>query len=180
MKRLLLVLMCLIVLSGCSNKIKYDNPEGEAYDMSGYDIESTHFYNVSYDQVLEMIAQKKTIVVYLGYEDCPWCQELVPILDKVLDSFTIEIYYVDVRSEESLNNKEGLNRLTEYAGQTNAQGELIFFFPSILFIQKGELVNQHIGTVSGHDTNVAKMTEKQIERLEYLLTKKFKEVLNYE
>lgn len=148
--------------------------------MSGYQIESAHFYSISYDELLKMLEDDKTFIVYLGYENCPWCDELVPILDEVCSDYEIDIYYVDVNSEESLANKEGLKRLTEIVDQRNENDELILFFPSILFVKEGEIINQHIGTVSGHDTYIAKMTEKQIIRLKYLLSKKFKEVLENE
>lgn len=176
MKKWMILIVCLLVLTGCNNS-KYFKPTGDYFDMSGYHLDSQHFYNVEYSDVITMIQDKRTFIVYFGYESCPWCNDLVEVLDLVCSDLETDIYYVDVKSETSIDNKDGLNYFIDYSGQKNQEGENILFFPTVMFIKEGQLVNSHIGTVSGHNATVEHMNEKQKTRCMYLLSRKFNEVI---
>jgi predicted bacteriocin transport accessory protein len=49
------------------------------------------------DEVVEMIENKETFVVYFGFAACPWCRSVLPTLFKVSNDLGLDkIYYVDV------------------------------------------------------------------------------------
>ena len=57
---------------------------------------------------------------------------------------------------------------------TDVDGEKVFYFPTIMYIQKGVVMGLHIGTVNGHNAREEKMTESQLKYLNYLLDESFK------
>ena len=49
------------------------------------------------DECLEKWANKEDGVYYFGYEDCPWCQDAIPILKEVAQSQNQSVYYIRTR-----------------------------------------------------------------------------------
>lgn len=175
MKKVLLILLVLL-LQGCQEKIEYSYPDFDSYDMSGYNLETDNFYKISISQFLDMVDEKKTFICYFGYESCPWCNDLLPILDEVCQQYQLKIYYMDFLDEENKEDIESLEALNDFAKDylnTDEQGNLQLFFPTVYYVQKGNLVNLHSGTVSNHDATVAELTERQKARLKYNLEKEF-------
>lgn len=61
-------------------------------------------------QIVEMIDNKETFVVYFGFADCPWCRSVLPTLIEVAKDLDLEtIYYVDVKEirDEIVLDEEG-------------------------------------------------------------------------
>ena len=54
MKKVLLILLVLL-LQGCQEKIEYSYPDFDSYDMSGYNLETDNFYKISISQFLDMV-----------------------------------------------------------------------------------------------------------------------------
>lgn len=51
----------------------------------------------SADEIVKMIENKETFMVYFGFASCPWCRSVLPTLFKVSKDLGLnEIYYVDV------------------------------------------------------------------------------------
>ncbi len=51
----------------------------------------------SADELVKMIEDKKSFVVYFGFAACPWCRSVLPTLFKVSNDLGLDkIYYVDV------------------------------------------------------------------------------------
>lgn len=49
--------------------------------------------------IIEMINNKESFIVYFGFSDCPWCRSMVPsLIDVARDYKVSKIYYVDVKS----------------------------------------------------------------------------------
>ncbi|MGN1399101.1 MAG: hypothetical protein ACI4WG_03780 [Erysipelotrichaceae bacterium] len=175
MKKVLLVLLVLL-LAGCKAEITYSFPETDSYDMSGYNLETDNFYKISISEFLVMVEQQKTFICYFGYESCPWCNDLLPILDEVCNEYQLKIYYLDFLAEENQNDIESLEALNEFAKDylsKDEEGNLKLFFPTVYYVQKGKLVNLHQGTVSNHDATAAPLTDNQKARLKYNLQKEF-------
>ena len=93
--------MVLLVLSGCRKNIVYDQREGELADMSWYQIEDGSFYYADIDKFKSLFADKKTTIIYIGYEECPWCRELCPVLDEYLQDYEFKAYYYDIQIGEN-------------------------------------------------------------------------------
>lgn len=62
------------------------------------------------EEIVDMINNKESFVVYFGFNDCPWCRSVIPTLIEVSkDEGLDKIYYVDVKDirDEMIVNEEG-------------------------------------------------------------------------
>lgn len=62
------------------------------------------------EEIVGMINNKETFVVYFGFNDCPWCRSVVPTLIETANDLGLDkIYYVDVKEirDEMIINEEG-------------------------------------------------------------------------
>ena len=182
-RKLLLLFGILLLICGCSKEsIDYDQPVGEKADMSSYDVQSDCFYTLDYDGFFDLVESEKTTIVYIGYSSCPWCRELVPCMDEYYTAESIGIYYLDIFSSE---NEPELKRLGEIAElckdfiEKDEKGEPLLREPSLVYLQKGKVINVHTGTVNTHDATVRTMTEKEKARLMYNLEKEYEELMGY-
>lgn len=176
MKRWIYVLL-LLILVGCSQKVEYTYPETTIADMTGYQgLVSQQFYQETISHFLEMVEQKKTAIVYFGYDSCIWCNCLVPVLNEVSIEKQLPVYYIDHHQDENRTDFEGIEKVTELLSDfldKDEAGEISFYFPTVVFLQEGKVIDVHVGTVSGHDATVSDLTEKQQARLKYILEKAF-------
>ncbi len=65
--------------------------------------------------IVKMIKEKKTFVVYFGFDTCPWCRSVLPTLIEVANDLSIDmIYYVDIKEiRDVLSVDEEGNIITE-------------------------------------------------------------------
>lgn len=175
--KLVLIFMCLCVFTGCGNNDKKDNQFSKEYeslnnknDESGNKYEKIEidgenpFVYKSAGEVVDMIRNKQSFVVYFGYASSNLCRIAIPTLIETANEFGLEeIYYVDIseiRDELSLDevgnkvtNKQGHsdyykllilldNVLDDYIikdkdGNTKSSGEKRINEPSIISIING-------------------------------------------
>lgn len=115
-KKILLVLTVLaIVLSLGACKSKEDV----------YNEQVKIFKKVEIAELNKMIEEKKSFNIYLGRENCPYCQILVPQLDKLIKDEKVEIYYLDTLN----TNKEMDNFFKEYK---------LEYVPSLMRFEEGK------------------------------------------
>lgn len=69
------------------------------------------------DDIVKMIDNKETFIVYFGFASCPWCRSvLTSLLDSAKENNIDKIYYVDVlniRDKYELNDKNKAVRTVE-------------------------------------------------------------------
>ncbi len=149
--------------------------------MSGYDLETAVFHELTLQQLYEAIDAKKTVIVLLSHITCPWCQALVPVVDEVARGRELGIYYIDA-DREFLNDERLLKMCQEIENKTavDEEGNPCLYLPSILYIRQGMLIDIHVGTVSGHDASAMGLSEKQRARLVYNLEKEIDALLGAE
>ena len=179
MKKLLIALTALVILAGCNRQPLYPQPQGNVSDMSGYNgLVSEQFVDIDLDGILKLMEEKKTAIIYFGYASCPWCNALVPVLNEVSLEKQMKLYYLDYHADVNYENEkifEIVDKCDE-AGlveEHQDDGTGIFYFPSVLYLEKGTPVILHSGTVSGHDGSQGGLSEKQAARLKYTLEKEF-------
>ena len=181
MKKLLIVLMAVVILSGCQKRktIDYQQPSGTVSDMSGYGIEDGNFYDISISETLSFFDTDTTTIIYLGRDNCDWCLELIPVLDEIINEKEMKVYYLDILAQ----GEDELARLSELAErcrdyvEIDEEGDPVLRAPSILYIREGKLIMFHEGTVNTHDARERRMTEKELERLRFNLRREFDSLL---
>lgn len=115
MKKILIIIIIMFTLVGCSNKeevitdsIKFKNEYEELNDKkTNYGDYYYRSLNIDSDnpiiyksakEVLNMIDNKESFAIYFGFADCPWCRSVVETMISVSEELNISnIYYVDVK-----------------------------------------------------------------------------------
>lgn len=116
MKKFFIIVIGLILLTGCSNHQKLEteksdailfkeeyeslnnqkNASGKSYRSLEIDEDNSFIYKSALE-IVEMIDNKETFVVYFGFASCPWCRSMISTLTSVAEDLGISrIYYVDV------------------------------------------------------------------------------------
>lgn len=120
MKKLISILIILLIVSGCNNKIETDSKKfkkeyealngqtsksGNEYLNMKIDDDNPIVY-VTYDKLIDII-KNDTAVIYFGFPECPWCRNAIPVLiDSAKEMGIDKIYYynaVSIRDKKSLD-----------------------------------------------------------------------------
>lgn len=93
MKKILLVILSVLCLTGCSS--------------------GTKLKNISYNELNEKMKNKETFVLYIGAANCSHCSEFKPTLEKVVKEYNLDVYYIDMATVseeeyEAVKNKTNL------------------------------------------------------------------------
>lgn len=78
MKKIVLLIIAVfaLTLTGCSN--------------------DKELINISYDDLSEKIRNKESFVLYVGSSECSHCAEFKPILEKVVNKYNLDVYYINM------------------------------------------------------------------------------------
>ena len=164
MKKILSILLITVFLTGCSIEKIEKEEYVQAEDFStDYSIREDHiFVDVTIEEVID-IFEEGTGIVYFGFPECPFCQEIVPILDGITVDNDIErIYYYNPRQirEDNPEEYQKLLELTkDYLEYTDDDGELMLYVPDVYFVKDGEILGNHISTSKYHDDLVHEQEE---------------------
>lgn len=194
MKKTMIFILALLLV-GCSvntdkekDKAAYcdDGEEGvcsitKSADMSSYENftdKSNQFVKSNMKEMLTMFKEKKSGVVYLGYPDCPWCIEALPVMNEIAKAEETKISYVQTRDSEKklLYSEEEKKELIPYVEQylnKDEDGAYQLYVPFMVVIKDGKAVAGHIGTVDGHDAHERKMTKEESEDLKKIYQEMF-------
>lgn len=136
--------------------------------------------NVEYlsDEETVKFLEKGTGLIYMGFKECPWCRNAVPVLLKATTNASLEkIFYLDVTDIKSTIILDAKNKpktikkgtesyykilglLDEYLDDYNlitdkgkkiSTGEKRIFSPTVITVKDGVVVGFHVGTVDGHN-----------------------------
>lgn len=125
----------VFLLAGCTKQEQKIKPDGERFkeeyeSLNGkentyekeyrslkLDKENPIIYK-SPKEIIQMMDEKETFVIYFGFASCPWCRSVIPSLLEVAQDLGItEIYYVDVsKIRDTLKIEENGSIITEKEG----------------------------------------------------------------
>jgi len=161
-KKVIMILAVVLMLGGCK--------KDKRADMSAYGIDSDKFYAMTMKESYGFLT-KGSGFVYYGFSTCPWCLELVPILDEITKEYNIDIYYVDVRpqGEETRSYDDpdcaAVIELTkEYLSlkETDPWAGLPWLYvPQMFAVENGKIVGAETGIYPGHIAPEGKMTAEE-------------------
>lgn len=209
--QLLLVLICLFTLVGCgSEKFTADEIKfrEEYSSLNGKKTESGKTYlpifieektGVEYKTAKEIvnIMKKGTGVIYLGFPECPWCRNALPVLLEAMDEEEYRtLYYLnakDIRDEKHLDeagnivtDKEGTEEYKEmleilkdyldpYTGLEDNTVKRIYL-PTVIFVKDGKIKGVHTGTIDSQSDPYQGLSEAEEDKLEEIYENYVKEV----
>ena len=144
----------------------------------------------SFDEVMDFL-DSGTGILYLGFPECPWCRNAVPVLiDRALENEVENIYYFnalsirdikELKDGKIVTTKKGTkeyyklvdklkDNLGAYEGLNDDSIKRIYF-PTVVFVMGGKVVGTHIGTVDSQDNPYKPLTKKQKKELETIYDK---------
>lgn len=179
------IIFSLLLLTGCTKtdaekfKEEYESINNkEIYGNKARELNIDKNNNIVYksdEEIVQMIKNKETFVVYFGFPKCPWCRSVLPSLLDVSSDLGLEkLYYVDVSeirdtleinaSGEIVTSKKGsdayyellelLNSVLEEYTLENKDGEEVntnekrIFAPNVVSVVKGEAKELETGIIN--------------------------------
>lgn len=114
MKKLLIVLFCLLLITGCKKENKYAvefkneyesmngvvNKNGKEYRTITIDKDNPYIKTTP-DKIVKMINNKETFFLYVGDKLCPWCRSVLEKSIEVAKDQNIDkIYYIEIWDDD--------------------------------------------------------------------------------
>lgn len=177
LKLMFIVTLGLSFLTACTNnseKLNVDSNEATANlevgaDMSLYEefkAKENMFIKTTAEDVLSLIENRKSAMVYFGFPDCPWCEDMLPVLNEAAKNKDYPILYVEARNEKGELNyseeiKEKIYNEFDFTFETDENGKKIMYFPYVVRIENGVVTDSHVGTVDGHNAHERELTEEE-------------------
>ena len=142
----------------------------------------------SFDKVMEFL-DNGTGILYLGFPECPWCRNMVPILiDTAMENEIENSYYfnaLSIRDIKKLDDdgniittKKGtkdyyklVDKLKDFLGPYEGLGDdsiKRIYFPTVIFLQGGKIVGSHIGTVDSQKDPYKVLNKSQKKELKQI------------
>lgn len=130
---LLLLIVCIISLTGCNRngdgikfKSEYESLNGRKTDDGKHKYRSISINRknkIKYadcSDIVKMMKDKKSFVVYFGFDKCPWCRSVLEELIKASNDSSIDtVYYVDVYDVRDVKEFSDGKVVTTKEGDTN-------------------------------------------------------------
>ena len=161
---------------------EYEEINGKVRESTGVinstiDVPTDNNIVYATDNEIASLLEDGTALIYMGFRECPWCRNAVPVLiDTAKESGVDKIYYLDVTDIKSTiildaKNKVKITKkgtdgyykimellddylndyyLTDSKGKKIATGEKRIYSPTVVAVREGVVVGYHTGTVSGH------------------------------
>lgn len=154
-----LFLTAVIALCGCAAK-------GETYtitnnvdldavpaDMTVYewiDGEIGDFQEITFSKALRLFKEKGSGILYFGYDDCPFCERGVPVLNEAVRETGVTVYYIDVYGpfQPTAEEYEELMGYIEEYMIEDSKGNKSFFVPWVIGVKNGGVTASHVSLVS--------------------------------
>lgn len=204
LQKIILLILIVILLVGCTNKEltakekdalkfkeEYESLNGKSNNNRNYrkvkiNKDNPMRYKRASD-IVQMIEEKKTFIVYFGFDSCPWCRSVVPTLLEVAKDLEVNtIYYVDVKeirdvlklgeNDEVTTEKKGEDSyykllelldpvLEEYTLINEDEKEIDtkekrIYAPSVVSVVNGKAVELESGISEEQTDSYMKLTEK--------------------
>ncbi len=100
-------------------------------------------YTYATSEEIEKIITDGTGLVFLGFPECPWCQQLTPIVDEAARAEKLEkIYYLNIREMRELNTetyKKLVDKLKDYL-EKDEDGNPRIYVPDVTAFKDGKVV----------------------------------------
>lgn len=178
MKKVLIVLISLLLITGCNEKTSAQKFRDEYTSVP----ENNVFVYKNIDQIINIL-EKGTGIVYLGFKECPWCQAYVPMLDEVAKEKKLnEVYYYDIldsRKNLTPKYKKIVSILDEYL-QYDDEGNKRVYVPTVVAVKSGKIVgfdDETAWDTKGFENPSDYWTEEETKELKQNLENMINQVL---
>ena len=147
---IVVILFCIVLINNIINNEdnKIENKDKIKFSKL-YDVDEDNVFEKMSAEGAANLVENGTGILYLGYTNCPWCQDLVPLLNKVAKNNNINsVYYIedfyDMRPDKSANPKHNteynkiVSKIEEYENKTgeSIKEDNIIRVPLVLFVKR--------------------------------------------
>ena len=172
MKKLVaLILTFLLVFTGCSKvkvtKVKDDiKTDGIKFSEEYKTVDKNNLFEyATYGNIVDILTDE-TGVIYLGFQSCNLCKEIVPIINEVAKNKKLEkiSYYnfTEIRNNNTKEYQQLVDLLSDYLKE-DEEGTKRITAPTVIFVNKGNIVGMYIGKISSDAEEI--ITDEQKEEL---------------
>lgn len=174
MKKVVLLIICSLLLTGCSIK-KVEELSAKEKFAKEYNIsEDNCFVYADYDKVLEILDNQTAIILFANSDD-ENSLKAVEIIHKLAKQEKIEkIYYFNPKTLEDKNKKQFNKLLSKLEKQiTDYKLEL----PTLYAVKDGKIINYCNSFSSKEELSEEYLTKKQLKKIEdkYIRVFQYKE-----
>ena len=123
-------------------------PSDAAHFKAAYSrvADDNRFVFASAGEVLEKF-ESGSGLIFLGFQQCPWCQQLVPIVDAAAKAEGLDkIYYLDIRHARETNDdtyKKLVEKLKPHL-RTDQNGQPRVYVPDVTALKEGHVVGHFL------------------------------------
>ena len=190
-KIILFVVLVAIIVLVIFSAYKYFSKENTVLekktDAEKFALEYTKLTNDNvfvYRNIDEIIRifEHGTGIVYLGFPECPWCQEYVYYLNETAKEYGVEkIYYFNILGDRDNNTDNYLKLvdiLDEYL-QYDEEGNKRIYVPAVIAIKDGEILGFDDETswdTKGYETPEEYWQNEDLEGLKNKFIKMFADI----
>ena len=108
--------------------------------------DDNRFVFASASEVLEKF-ESGSGLIFLGFQQCPWCQQLAPIVDDAAKAEGLDkIYYLDIRHARETNDatyKKLVEKLKPHL-RTDQNGQPRVYVPDVTALKDGRVVGHFL------------------------------------
>ncbi len=108
--------------------------------------DDNHFVFASVGEVLEKF-ESGSGLIFLGFQQCPWCQQLAPIVDEAAKAEGLDkIYYLDIRHARETNDdtyRKLVEKLKPHL-RTDENGQPRVYVPDVTALKDGHIVGHFL------------------------------------
>ena len=151
-----------------------------AADMSGYacaaDYEQDYrFADMTVAEVAAEMDAGTTFALFVGFDECPWCNSILNLLNDVASERGITFAYIDTRRDPSWQSNtdlEDYDLFIERFGsviEPDDSGEPHLFVPHTFFVKDGDLVADHAGTVATQEESSDALSSEEQEEFKDII-----------
>ncbi len=137
-----------IILSkvGTEN-MKKNNIDSPTSDQEIYDV--SMFINLTPSEILKKVKNKEKFILFIGKSDCPYCQKMLPSIQKAQSDYNFKTIYlnaksIDVDSNDYKELASFLDQKETINGETKTFGEFQLT-PMIVAFENGKMKDGIIG-----------------------------------
>ncbi|MDD3048925.1 MAG: membrane lipoprotein lipid attachment site-containing protein [Bacilli bacterium] len=188
MKKVLLTIVSILFLSGCSiekidKNILTNKTDAERfateYKAEKISADNPYVYKTA-TEIIDIL-ENGTGIIYFGFPECPWCKQAIVELTRAAKELEIEkIYYFnpkEIRDENTKEYKKIVEILNDYL-EVDANGNKRLFVPDVYFISGGKIIGHNFKTVSTQTDVTIPMTDVQKDELKDIFKKLMSETYN--
>ncbi len=175
---------------------KINNSNSKAYPNVDI-IEKNNIVYSTEDEIVNLI-KSGTAVIYLGFPECPWCRNAIPVLLDAMSETSLEkIYYLNVKDIRNIKKlDENSNVVTEKEGTIgyykiletlgdkadvykglNDESIKRIYAPTVIFVRNGKVTSLHTSTLESQKDPYIKLTDEQTSELKEIYLKGIHKVL---